>query len=50
MKEYKISNEQFLSSMKYYSENPYKLQAIYEEVTEILNAKYPHEVVDTTKK
>ena len=41
LKDYKLSNEQFLSSMKYYSENPYKLKSIYAQVNEILIAKLP---------
>jgi len=39
LKEHHVSNEQFLISMKYYSENPYKLQSIYTEVVEILKKK-----------
>ena len=48
LKEYGVSNAQFLSSMKYYSENPYKLRDIYTEVTEILKNKLPG--ADTTAK
>jgi Domain of unknown function (DUF4296) len=48
LKEYGISNPQFLSSMKYYSENPYQLRDIYAEVTEILKNKLPG--ADTTAK
>jgi|ERR1035437_7618316 hypothetical protein len=42
LKEHGVSSEQFLISMKYYSENPYKLQSIYAEVAEILKNKQPH--------
>ncbi len=41
LKEHGVSNEQFLLSMKYYSENPIKLKDIYAKVGEILNAKQP---------
>ncbi|HWY37777.1 MAG TPA: DUF4296 domain-containing protein [Bacteroidia bacterium] len=39
LKEHGISNEQFLSSMKYYSENPLKLKGIYMEVEQLINAQ-----------
>lgn len=48
LKEHKVSQAQFLSSMKYYSENPEKLVDIYAEVLEILNARSPQ--ADTTQK
>ena len=48
LKEHKISNEQFLSSMKYYAENPLKLQEIYVEVNEIVRSKFPQG--DTTRR
>src|ERR1700739_3127270 len=46
LKEYKISNAQFLLSMKYYSEHPKKLKDIYAEASEILNKKL--QPTDTT--
>src|SRR4051812_358927 len=45
-KEHGVTNQQFLSSMKYYSENPYKLQDIYMQVSDLISAKQG--VVDTT--
>ena len=39
LKEHGLTNRQFLSSMKYYSENPLKLQSIYEEVENIISSK-----------
>ena len=39
LKEHKLSNERFLSSFKYYSENPAKLKSIYSEVLVILGDK-----------
>lgn len=48
LKEHGVSSQRFLSSMKYYSENPYKLQDIYMQVSEIINSKLG--VPDTSKK
>ena len=48
LKEHGLTNQQFLSSMKYYSENPLKLQSIYEEVEKIISAK--QNPADTAKK
>ena len=48
LKEHGVSSQQFLSSMKYYSENPSKLQDIYLEVSDLIGSKQG--VVDTTKK
>jgi len=38
-KEHHVSNQQFLISLKYYSENPLKLKSIYAEVAGILQKK-----------
>jgi hypothetical protein len=46
LKEHGLTSRQFLSSMKYYSENPLKLQSIYEEVEKIISSK--QNPVDTT--
>ncbi|MGZ3865201.1 MAG: DUF4296 domain-containing protein [Bacteroidia bacterium] len=48
LKDHGVSAQRFLSSMKYYSENPYKLQDIYLQVSDNINAKLG--VVDTSKK
>jgi hypothetical protein len=48
LKEHGLTSRQFLSSMKYYSENPLKLQGIYEEVEKIISSK--QSPADTTKK
>jgi hypothetical protein len=48
LKEHGVSSQQFLSSMKYYSENPEKLQGIYLEVSDIIASK--QNVVDTIAK
>jgi hypothetical protein len=39
LKEYNITSQQFLLSMKYYSENPQKLKDIYTRAQEILSKK-----------
>lgn len=48
LKEYGVSSKQFLTSMKYYSENPLKLQSIYVKVSEIIENKKAS--IDTTTK
>lgn len=48
LKEYKYTNEQFLSSMRWYSQNPSKLQSIYQGACDILKTKLQE--VDTLKK
>ncbi|MGZ3864435.1 MAG: DUF4296 domain-containing protein [Bacteroidia bacterium] len=48
LKEHGVTSQRFLLSMKYYSENPYKLMDIYTQVSENINAKLG--VVDTVKK
>ncbi len=47
LKEHKINNERFLSSFKYYSQNPQKLKIIYADVQLILNEKQG--IKDTTQ-
>lgn len=46
-REHQITAQQFLLSMKYYSENPHKLKSIYEEASEILAKESPAQ--DTAK-
>lgn len=48
LKDNGVTPQRFLSSMKYYSENPYKLQDIYLQVSDNINAKLG--VADTSKK
>jgi hypothetical protein len=42
LKEHHLNNERFLSSFKYYTENPKKLKAIYIEVDTLIKQKKLH--------